>query len=328
LSNCVFLENWANTHLTAYGGGALLLWDASAVLIADCTFAANVSPQHAAGGIRVIGTAPVITNSIFWDNEGPGGAQGSANQISGPASVSYSIVEGGRAGTGNLDADPLFLDAASGDLRLALASPAIDAGNNNAVPAEVELDLAHNPRFTQVPSAPDTGNGVARIVDLGAYEFPWPPVRAYCSGDGTAAACPCGNAGSAGAGCANGHFADGARLDATGLGSVSADTLVLRVAQSTPSQPGIFFQGDAAVAGGAGASFGDGLRCAGQNVRRIQVVTADAAGNASSTLSIAAGGAPLEGDVKRYQWWYRDPALSPCGGGFNLSNGLELIWVP
>jgi hypothetical protein len=35
---------------------------------------------------------------------------------------------------------------------------------------------------------------------------------------------------------------------------------------------------------------------------------------------------PAAGDVKRYQLWYRDPASTPCGAQFNLSNGLEVIW--
>jgi hypothetical protein len=30
--------------------------------------------------------------------------------------------------------------------------------------------------------------------------------------------------------------------------------------------------------------------------------------------------------VKRYQAWYRDPAGSPCGSQFNLSNGYEISW--
>jgi hypothetical protein len=75
-------------------------------------------------------------------------------------------------------------------------------------------------------------------------------------------------------------------------------------------------------------AFGDGLRCAGGNVCRIQVVSADGAGAASSSTSIAAACGLSAGALKRYQWWYRDPALSPCGATFNLSNGLETTWTP
>ncbi len=34
------------------------------------------------------------------------------------------------------------------------------------------------------------------------------------------------------------------------------------------------------------------------------------------------------GDIGLYQYWYRNPAGSPCGAGFNLTNGLEITWTP
>jgi hypothetical protein len=54
--------------------------------------------------------------------------------------VTYSIVQGGFPGTGNLDQDPLFVDAANGDLHLQAGSPAIDAGLNSANTTSVDLD--------------------------------------------------------------------------------------------------------------------------------------------------------------------------------------------
>ena len=43
--------------------------------------------------------------------------------------VEYCDIEGGMAGTGNIDADPLWVDAGSNDYRLLPASPCIDAGS-------------------------------------------------------------------------------------------------------------------------------------------------------------------------------------------------------
>ncbi|MEJ5312394.1 MAG: right-handed parallel beta-helix repeat-containing protein, partial [Anaerolineae bacterium] len=107
--------------------------------------------------------------------------------------ISYSDIQGcggsgswnsacGTDGGGNIDADPRFVDAdgadniygtADDDPRLQLTSPAIDAGNNNAVPPYVTTDLDGLPRFMDIPAAPDTGNGTPPIVDMGAHESPF-----------------------------------------------------------------------------------------------------------------------------------------------------------
>jgi uncharacterized repeat protein (TIGR01451 family) len=92
--------------------------------------------------------------------------------------VSYSLVQGGYSGTGNLSSDPQFVipithtvaPTTTGNLRLQITSPAIDAGDNTAVPTDVTTDLDGNLRFVDVPEVTDTGNGTPPIVDMGAYE--------------------------------------------------------------------------------------------------------------------------------------------------------------
>ncbi|MCB9916303.1 MAG: hypothetical protein H6828_14340 [Planctomycetes bacterium] len=147
---------------------------------------------------------------------------------------------------------------------------------------------------------------------------------AFCAGELT---CPCGNAGANGSGCANGTGL-GAKLDGIGSSSITTDNLVLFVDGLVPNQPGLLFQGDNQVNGGAGNPFGDGLRCAGGGVKRIQITVADGSGHTQSSVSIAGATGVVGGDTKRYQYWYRDPVLSPCGTAFNLSNGLEIAWQP
>jgi hypothetical protein len=92
------------------------------------------------------------------------------------------------------------------------------------------------------------------------------------------------------------------------------------------NQPGLYFQGDNSINSGSGVAFGDGLRCAGGAVIRLQVRFGDANGESATTADLAAKGGVAAGDVKRYQIWYRDPATTPCGGQFNLSQGLEITW--
>jgi hypothetical protein len=83
-----------------------------------------------------------------------------------------------------------------GSLHLQSGSPCIDAGDNEAVPADtpdldddgdidepLPFDLAGAPRFIDAPYAPDTGNGIPPIVDMGAYEHQ-PVVRGDCDASG------------------------------------------------------------------------------------------------------------------------------------------------
>ncbi|MAF67111.1 MAG: hypothetical protein CMJ84_15815 [Planctomycetes bacterium] len=151
--------------------------------------------------------------------------------------------------------------------------------------------------------------------------------QAYCFGDGTGSGCPCGNFGGSGEGCANGTGLGGL-LAAGGSPSIAAAELVLEGSQLSPNQPGLYFQGDNAVNGGMGVTFGDGLRCAGGSVARLQVRVADGLGNSSTTIDIAAAGGVSAGITKRYQLWYRDPQASPCSTTFNLTNGMEIFWLP
>ena len=116
-------------------------------------------------------------------------------------------------------------------------------------------------------------------------------------------------------------------MEAAGSVSVTADDLVLRAVGLTPG-PGLFFQGDNAVNSGAGSPFGDGLRCAGGGVVRLEVRFANEtnAYQVETSVSIASWGSVSAGEIKRYQYWYRDTGASPCGSQFNLSSGYELVW--
>lgn len=146
------------------------------------------------------GDDPVVTNCILWNNI--------PDEIAGPGmpTVTYSDVQGGWPGEGNIDADPLFVDADGPDdipgteddlLRLSSRSPAIDAADNTAVPEGVVTDLDGNPRFVDDPDTPDTGNpdGTNHIVDMGAYEFGPPDPCEDDDGDGRVTIChiPPGN---------------------------------------------------------------------------------------------------------------------------------------
>jgi parallel beta-helix repeat protein len=63
------------------------------------------------------------TNNIIWGNGVQIGIHGTSS-----ASLSYSDVQGGAPGAGNINSDPLFVNPAAADFRLAGGSPAIGTG--------------------------------------------------------------------------------------------------------------------------------------------------------------------------------------------------------
>ena len=124
--------------------------------------------------------------------------------------------------------------------------------------------------------------------------------------------------------------ASGAQLTGSGTASVSADTLVLTTAHLEPDNAGLYFQADNGLS--PGLAWGDGLRCTGGQLKRLQVRFANAAGSSATTIGISANaGNVTAGSTKRYQCWYRTTVNPPCGPGlndFNSSNGYEVIWLP
>ncbi len=150
------------------------------------------------------------------------------------------------------------------------------------------------------------------------------PGTPYCFG--TFETCPCGNGFGFEMGCAN-STCSGATLSGSGTASISADDLVL-TANGLTQGPGLFFQGDSRVNGATGLAFGDGLRCAGGEIKRLEICWSQPFGEVSTSISLAELGEVEIGETKRYQYWYRDPNVWICDNGFNLTNGYEVTWTP
>jgi YVTN family beta-propeller protein len=178
-----------------------------------------------------------------------------------------------------------------------------------------------------IPAA-DSATGTALLAvasevsgSVGLYELQLNDLgTAYCFGS----ACPCGNDSASDAGCLN-STGEGAVLGATGSASVGADSVTLSASGCPAAQPGVFFSGDLQIAGGAGITFGDGLRCAGGTTTRLELINTSS-GLSTSSVSLSAGDGAAAGQTRHYQFWFRDPAGSPCGNLFNTSNGLSITW--
>lgn len=170
LTNALFVNNAGNT------GGAICNASGSDPVLINTTFSGN-SAEYGAAVYNTENSNPVVVNSIFWGNT----AKKDRGQIydapvswevsiASTSAVSYSIVQGGWDGEGNLDQDPLFDDPDMGSFRLTDDSPAADAGTDAALPADIwdfdrdgdmsealPVDLDGNPRFVGT-------------VDMGGFE--------------------------------------------------------------------------------------------------------------------------------------------------------------
>jgi len=156
----------------------------------------------------------------------------------------------------------------------------------------------------------------------------FPPATSFCAGDGTLVACPCGNSGTDGRGCANSLFASGALLTGGGTASLSGDSAALYASEISGSVA-IFVQGATVQ---APALVDDGIFCVGNPIVRIGNMPVG--GNASvypDTIQPEISfrgmiGAP--GDYT-YQVFYRNAAATFCPPATsNRTNGVILHWVP
>ena len=140
-TNCTFSGNSAD----GYGGGVT---NSGPAVLTGCTLTGN-SATAQGGGLFNNG-ALTLTDDIVYGNTG-----GEVQYDGGAAAVAYCDVQGGFTGTGNINADPLFVNAATGDLHLQTGSPCLGAGTSTGAPAN---DKDGYPR----PNPPS----------IGAYERP------------------------------------------------------------------------------------------------------------------------------------------------------------
>jgi hypothetical protein len=120
-------------------------------------------------------------------------------------------------------------------------------------------------------------------------------------------------------------------LTATGVASLSADSVVVTSSGELPTALSIYLQGTSAI---APTIFGDGLRCAGGTLKRLYskhavggTISAPQSGDPSiSARSAALGDTIPLGATRVYQVYYRDANLVFCAGGFNVSTAIAVAW--
>lgn len=163
IENCVF-----NGNKAVYGGAAYnySYYGKCEASFRSCTFYNNSASNFGGtiGNNTDSGTLTTfIINSIFWGNSGTD-KNISIQTVTGVI-LSNSLLDEASCptnvicGPGNIyNQDPLFADAANGNLRLQPCSPAINVGANGF--NTINIDLDGNPRT------------IGGTVDMGAYEAP------------------------------------------------------------------------------------------------------------------------------------------------------------
>ncbi len=136
--NCVIANNAAVGN-----GGGMACFTNSDPSLTNSSVVNNTAISNG-GGFKIsdMGTKLTAKNSIIWGN--------SPNQIYKPsgssatATVTYSDVQGGYSGTGNINLDPLFTYPDTGNYHLQNISPCRDTGTSTGGPV-TDIDGDYRP---------------------------------------------------------------------------------------------------------------------------------------------------------------------------------------
>ena len=163
--NAIISNNSINGNSADFGGG--ISCHGSNITISNNTFCGNTAEVSGGGISCAFGSNPILINSILWND--------SPEEIyiySGLVTATYSDIQGGWAGTGNIDEDPLFVGTGVYPYSLLEDSPCIDAGNPDPIYYDPEDPL--NPGYALWPAMGTI------INDMGAYgghlAIGWPVV--------------------------------------------------------------------------------------------------------------------------------------------------------
>ncbi|AYQ33350.1 BspA family leucine-rich repeat surface protein [Runella sp. SP2] len=163
-TNCIFMNNTAGDKGSVYYANGASSGRITSTFT-NCTFYNNAATNGGSAVYHTTSVAPtspmLLRNCILWQNTNEILLEGAATMT-----LSYSLINGSSAPTGVtadnslFNTNPIFVNAATGNLRLQPSSPAINVGNNALIPNGVTTDLDGNPRIFN--------NGT---VDMGAYEL-------------------------------------------------------------------------------------------------------------------------------------------------------------
>ncbi|MFO1011143.1 MAG: right-handed parallel beta-helix repeat-containing protein [Planctomycetota bacterium] len=307
--HCVFVGNRAQGGAST--GGGISVETGFPVVLDHCTFWGNEATVG--GGLYVYAPHVSVRNSIVWSSAG-----GDIVPYIHVPDVAWCDVESGFAGTGNVSGDPLLWNPWGGNFFPNYGSPCIDAGDPASAldPDGTRADIG------AFAFAAGNGNEFVVAVPGGASSCASDPADPIAS-----IACPCGNLGALGHGCAHSASALGAVLTAA---PASAGEVVLHGYGMPAVSTCIYFKGDQLAA--PSVVFGDGARCVSGALVRIGM-EANAAGASQypssalqDPLSVRSQTPLGSGLVAHYQAYFRNAAAFCTPDTFNATNGYSVTW--
>ena len=122
LNKCLIYRN----EVSSAGGGGGFMANGGDMTFTNCIFDEN-NAQTTGNSGRSNGDGTVVTlkNCITWLD----GTGALSESVGGVINATYSAIAGGYTGTGNVDTDPMFTDAAARDYSFVLGSPCINASD-------------------------------------------------------------------------------------------------------------------------------------------------------------------------------------------------------
>jgi len=160
MQRCVVNDNTATT-----AGGCEI--ENGNVYLVNCTIVYNDEE-----GVLAFFGNTYVTNCIVWGNDVQLDLGCSSN-----LTVTYSCIEDGYAGTGNVSGAPVFFGEGKHLYALNGICDAVDSANSGAT-NYFGVDVLGNSEFDH-PDVTNTGVGSPDHADMGAYEFKGFPINSY-----------------------------------------------------------------------------------------------------------------------------------------------------
>ena len=140
-SNPLIISTVIYSNSAESRGGGIFLESDSSPTLSNVTIYGNHSEETGGGIVSWMDSNPTLNNCIVWENT-------PSTFVGEDLTVTYSDVQDGFEGEGNIDEDPLFVDPDEGNFHLTEDSPCIDTGD---------------------PDSPDDPDGTR--ADMGAFPF-------------------------------------------------------------------------------------------------------------------------------------------------------------